>query len=89
VKAVLAAAGHEGGVFNVGTGVETSVNELFRTCARVTGYDREPGYAEARPGEIRRSVIDPARAERELGWRAEQSLEEGLKLTWDTVGAGP
>jgi UDP-glucose 4-epimerase len=85
VRAVLASVDHRGGVFNVGTGVETSVNELHAACRRVTGIDREPSYAEARPGDIRRSVTDPALAERDLGWRAEQSLEDGLRLTWEEL----
>jgi UDP-glucose 4-epimerase len=85
VTAVLAAADHRGGVFNVGTGVETSVNELHAACRRVTGSDRPPNYAEARPGDVRRSVTDPSRAASELGWRAEQALEDGLRLTWEAV----
>jgi UDP-glucose 4-epimerase len=85
VRGVLAAADHAGGIYNIGTGIETSVNELHAVCRRVTGIDREPEYAEARPGEIERSVIDPALAARELGWRAEQSLEDGLRLTWKSL----
>ena len=90
VDGVLAATGHEGGVYNIGTGVETSVTELHRVCRRVTGSEREPVYEEARPGDIGRSVIDPSLAARELGWRAEQSLEKGLELTWASLQeAGP
>jgi UDP-glucose 4-epimerase len=85
VLGVLAAAGHAGGIYNIGTGVETSVNELHAVCRRVTGIDQEPEYAEARPGDIERSVTDPALAARELGWRAEQSLEDGLRLTWESL----
>jgi UDP-glucose 4-epimerase len=85
VLGVLAAADHAGGIYNIGTGIETSVNELHAVCRRVTGIDDEPEYAEARPGEIERSVIDPALAARELGWRAEQSLESGLRLTWENL----
>ena len=85
VGGVLAAAEHEGGVCNIGTGIETSINELHAACRRVTGVDRRPASAAARPGEIRRSVANPALAARELGWRAELSLEEGLRLTWDSL----
>lgn len=85
VSGVLAAAEHEGGVFNIGSGVETSVNELHAACRRVSGLDRKPTYADARPGDILRSVIDPALAQRELGWRAEESLESGLRLTWQAT----
>jgi UDP-glucose 4-epimerase len=85
VTAVLAAAKREGGVFNVGTGIETSINALHAACRRVAGDDREPTYEDERPGDIRRSVTDPSLAQRELGWRAETSLEEGLQLTWETL----
>jgi UDP-glucose 4-epimerase len=85
VRGVLAAIDHSGGVYNIGTGVETSVNELHAACRRVTEDEREPGYAEERPGEIMRSVIDPALADRELGWRPEVPLDEGLRLTWESL----
>jgi nucleoside-diphosphate-sugar epimerase len=51
----------------------------------VTGVEREPEYAGERPGEIRRSVTDPGLAARELGWRPEVSLEEGLRKTWESL----
>jgi UDP-glucose 4-epimerase len=90
VSGVFAATGSEGGVYNIGTGVETSVTELHAACRRVTGVDQEPLYKDPRPGEIQRSVVDPSLAERELGWRAEHSLEDGLKLTWESLQeAGP
>jgi UDP-glucose 4-epimerase len=85
VRGVLAAADHAGGIYNIGTGIETSVNELDAVCRRVTGINREPEYAKARPGDIGRSVTNPALAARELGWRAEQSLEDGLRLTWESL----
>jgi UDP-glucose 4-epimerase len=85
VSAVLAAAEHEGGVYNVGTGIETSVNELHAACARVAGSDGAPRYEPARPGDIRRSVIDSSRAAQELGWRPEHSLEDGLRATWEEL----
>jgi UDP-glucose 4-epimerase len=83
VAAVLAAAGHQGGVFNVGTGRATSVNELFDACRRVAGVETEAKHAEARSGDLRHSVLDVSRAERELGWRAETALEDGLRATWN------
>ena len=85
VRAVLAAAGHDGGVFNIGTGSETSVNALHALCHSVSGSAREPEYAPARPGEALRSVIDPSLADRELGWRSEVSLEDGLRETWLSI----
>ncbi len=82
VRAMLASVGHPGGVFNVGTGVATSVNALFETCRRVSGADAEAEYAPPRPGDLLRSVLDPGRAERELGWRPEHDLERGVRETW-------
>lgn len=69
------------GAFNIGTGVETDVNQLYRTLASIAGTDRPPEYAPARPGEQRRSVISAARAGRELGWRPEVILRDGLERT--------
>jgi UDP-glucose 4-epimerase len=81
--ATLAAAGRGGGVFNVGTGIETSVLKLYDGCRRVAGSSLEAEQAPARLGELQRSVLDVALAERELGWRAEVPLEEGLRRTWE------
>ena len=82
-RATLAAVGQDGGVFNVGTGIETSVNEIYELCRRVAGSEAEAEYADPRLGELQRSVLDPSRAERELGWRPEISLADGLRLTWE------
>jgi UDP-glucose 4-epimerase len=84
-RAVLLAAGHGGGVLNVGTGVETSILELYRLCAEAAGADVEPVLTDPRPGDVLRSVVDPSRAGRELGWRPERTLEEGLRETLDWV----
>jgi UDP-glucose 4-epimerase len=83
-RATLAAADQDGGVFNVGTGQETSVVELYEACRRVAGSELDAEPAPARLGELQRSVLDVSRAERELGWQPEVSLEEGLRLTWES-----
>ena len=85
-RAALAALGRDGGVFNVGTGRETSVLELFALCRRVAGVETEPEFAPARLGELQRSVLDPGLAARQLGWRAEVDLEDGLRATWEWAG---
>ena len=82
VSAVLATIGRDGGVFNVGTGEATSVNELFAACRDVAGVDAEATYAPARAGDVVRSVLDVSHTERALGWRSQTSLAEGLALTW-------
>jgi UDP-glucose 4-epimerase len=82
VAAVLAAVGQRGSTFNIGTGTETSVNELFEACRRIAGIDVQATHAPAKPGDALRSVLDVSRAERELGWRPQTALAEGLELTW-------
>jgi UDP-glucose 4-epimerase len=86
-RATLAALGQEGGVFNVGTGRETSVLELFEHCRRVSGSSLDAVHAEARLGELQRSVLDPTRAADELGFRAMVELEDGLQATHDWLAA--
>ena len=82
VSAVLASIGHGGGVFNVGTGRPTSVNALFEACCRAARVDADAERVDPRPGDLRHSVLDASRAERELGWHAETSLDDGLARTW-------
>jgi UDP-glucose 4-epimerase len=84
-RATVSAIGHDGGVFNVGTGRETSVVELYEVCARVAGSDAPARHAEPRLGELQRSFLDPALAERELGFRPMVELADGLSATWDWV----
>jgi UDP-glucose 4-epimerase len=87
VAATLAAAEHAGGVLNVGTGAETSVLELYERIQRVAGVEHEPKLAEARPGELQRSVLDASLAKRELGWEPQHSLDEGLAETWAWISS--
>lgn len=85
VAASLAAAGYDGGVFNVGTGTETSVVELYERIQRVSGVEHAAELAPLRAGELQRSVLDPSLAARELGWKPERSLDEGLATTWSWI----
>jgi len=75
------ASGEATGVANIGTGVETTVNELYRRLASLTGVSRAAGHGPAKPGEQRRSVLDAAHAKSLLGWHASTSLDEGLGKT--------
>ncbi len=70
------------GAFNVGTGVETDVNQLYAELARLAGAEKAPVHDAPRPGEQRRSVISPQRAKAELGWQPQTSLGEGLAATF-------
>jgi UDP-glucose 4-epimerase len=86
-RATLAAAGRDGGVFNIGTGVETSVLELYALCRRVAGAEVEAEPAPPRRGDLQRSVLDVSRAATELGWQPEVGLEDGLRRTWESFQA--
>ncbi len=86
VGAALAAAGSEAtGAINIGTGVETDVLTLAAELGELGGTSFEPGLAPERAGEVRRISLDAGLAERELGWRAETELSEGLRLTLDSI----
>lgn len=76
-------------VLNVGTGTETSVNDLYAAMARLTGTGAEAVYAPARPGEVLRSALDPALAGTELGWKQATTIEEGLAATLDWFRSRP
>ncbi len=84
VRAVAAAAksSASGIALNIGTGIETNVNDLYSTLAGIADFPTRAEHAPARPGEQKRSVISPARAERELGWCPEKKLADGLEETF-------
>jgi UDP-glucose 4-epimerase len=80
------ATGLDGRAFNVGTGKETSVNELARTLMAGVGHEVEVNYAEARPGELRHSCLDTSRL-RAAGWAPKTSLLDGLAATYRFIAA--
>ncbi len=84
VGALMVAPG-SGGVFNVGSGVATTVLELHERCRAVTGDERPPRIAPAREGDLRRSALDVSLAAQKLGWRPQVDLDEGLRRTWDWI----
>jgi UDP-glucose 4-epimerase len=67
----------------IGTGVETSVNDLYRGLAALSGFQAPIDRQPRRPGDPRASRFNPARAAGRLGWRPEASFEEGLRLTFE------
>ena len=82
-EANLNALKAQGGIYNIGTGRETSVNELVSVLKKVVGKDFKTDYAPPVPGEVRRISLDIGLAKRVLGWSPKTELEEGLALTWD------
>jgi UDP-glucose 4-epimerase len=84
VDAFARSATKGGGLLlNVGTGVETSVNELYLTMARAAGVQDTALSAPARPGELERSALDPGRAAIHLGWKSWTPLAEGSRAVLD------
>jgi UDP-glucose 4-epimerase len=75
------------GAYNIGTGVETSVNRLYELLLRVSGRDLPPEHGPAKPGEQLRSSVDPTLAGRVLGWSPEVDLADGLNETLHFFGA--
>jgi UDP-glucose 4-epimerase len=86
VRALLAASGRRG-TYNVATGVETDVASVWRVLREAAGSELEPALADLRPGELQHSCLDASRAERELGWRAEIPIAEGLRRTYAALVA--
>jgi UDP-glucose 4-epimerase len=85
-RATTATLGHDSGAFNVGTGRETSVVDLYTLCAMVAGSDTPAEHAPERIGELRRSFLDTTRAAESLGFTAMVDLEDGLRATWEWIG---
>jgi UDP-glucose 4-epimerase len=69
------------GAYNIGTGVETSVNELYEALCDAYGEYIAPEHGPAKPGEQFRSSVNPSKAGKHLGWRAEMGLLSGLERT--------
>ena len=85
-RALLSAVG-QAGVFNVSTGVETTVSSLFELLRAAADLTVEGDLAPLRAGELERSCIDPGRARQQLGWEARVGVEEGLATTYRALTA--
>ena len=69
---------------NIGTGVETSVNDLVNSMKSHFNSEINPIYKPAREGELNRSVLNSSKAKKELDWKPEYNLDDGMKqvLNW-------
>jgi UDP-glucose 4-epimerase len=74
---------------NIGTGQETSVNDLYATMAAEAGVSRRALSAPARPGELRRNSLNPGRAAIHLGWKPWTTLAEGTRSVLDYFRGRP
>jgi UDP-glucose 4-epimerase len=80
-QGMLKAIEQGNGAYNLGTGHDISIRELVVRFGEVVGTVPRVDYAAARPHDIKRSALSPRRAERELGWKSQVPLTEGLRLT--------
>ena len=84
VDAFVRAANRGDGVLcNIGTGIETSVNDLYRAMADAAGIEVSAAYEPARVGELARSALNPGFAHEQLGWKPQTTLEAGAIATLD------
>jgi UDP-glucose 4-epimerase len=72
---------HSPGIYNIGWGRPTSINEIFTNLAKITNYTQPVQYGPAKVGETRHIYLDASKADRDLGWSPAVSLEDGLKET--------
>ena len=78
---LLALENGSGRAFNFGSGLETSINQIYNRLKELTGYPLEATNGPAKTGETFRIYLDAKRAEEELGWRQTVNLDEGLRQT--------
>jgi len=79
--ALLATEKEKSGIYNIGTGEEISINEIFRKIKELTNSGCQEIHGMTKPGEQKRSCLDFSKAKKELNWQPKYSLEQGLKKT--------
>jgi UDP-glucose 4-epimerase len=87
VSACLKAMKYKGEkeIFNIGTGIETSVNKLYEILSKLLKTKIKPKYAPEKPGDLKRSCLDISLTKRELKWEPKYNLEKGLEKTINSL----
>ena len=80
---IAAQESSKNGCYNIGTGKETSILEIFDMLKKELNFKQDPIYSKKRIGEIQRICLDASKIKKELGWRPKYSLKEGIKRTSD------
>lgn len=80
---ILSIDAGSGGIYNIGSGIGTSVNQIFDELRQITGYAHRPVFGPPKAGETFRIYLDATKAAEELGWRPETALRDGLARTVD------
>lgn len=76
------------GIFNIGTGRQTTTNDVYRLISSALGATAQPCYAPAPAAEVQAIALDVRRAEEDLGWVPVVAVEEGIRRTLQWLGAG-
>ncbi len=72
-------------IYNVGSGIGTSINELIEMLSEVTGETIEPLYGDVESVGVNRLVLDVSRIRDEFGWKPRVELRNGIKKTWEWI----
>ena len=83
VEANILALSCDSNIFNIGTGVETSVNDLVKIFSSILEKDVAHEHVEPRPGEVLRNVVDCSRAHAEINWQPKVELRDGILKTFE------
>jgi UDP-glucose 4-epimerase len=84
---VLALTLGDGEIMNIGTGVQTTDQEVYDAVAAAVGFDKAAQYGEERKGEIRHIALDASKAKRILGWEPTVPFREGVRRNVEYVKA--
>jgi UDP-glucose 4-epimerase len=80
---VLALDKGSGQCYAIGTGIRTSVNDIYRALVEISGFEAPVTNGPKRPGDARDAQFDAALAKKELGWKAQTKLIDGMRETYD------
>ncbi|MGH7684291.1 MAG: GDP-mannose 4,6-dehydratase, partial [Vulcanimicrobiaceae bacterium] len=80
---VLALDRGSGGCYAVGTGIRTSVNQLYHALVEISGFTAPIEHAPKRQGDVRDAQFDASLAKRELGWEPQVALLDGMRTTYE------
>ena len=80
---VLALDHGSGGCYAIGTNTRTSVNDIYRALVDISGFEAPVTKAPRRPGDARDAQFDASRAKKELGWKAQTKILDGMRETYD------
>ena len=83
VEANVLAIDCDSNLFNIGTSIETSVNDLIDIFSSILGKDVAHKHVEPRPGEVFRNVLDFNRAHAEISWQPKVKLQDGILKTFE------